>query len=185
VIGPFRVEGHAIVGDDDHICDGEGRMPPQLRHDADWRYFQAHLDRSAIVVTGRLGHESHPNKPGRRRLVFTRSGEPPFRRAGDVAFIDPARANLIASCLAIAPVGGLIGVTGGTSVFEWFVAAGAFDAFHLVKAHGRVVKGGRPAFSSGPSATVLARANLILSRTEWLDRADGIALQVYERRATP
>ena len=41
-----------------------------LRNDKDWTRFQAALDRAALVVLGRLGHEAHPN-PGRRRLVVT------------------------------------------------------------------------------------------------------------------
>ena len=66
------VEGHAIVSDDGMIASHDGSMPPELRSDADWRLFQAALDRSALVVLGRLGHLRHPN-PGRRRLVLTHS----------------------------------------------------------------------------------------------------------------
>ncbi|MFX7748073.1 hypothetical protein ABTK03_22080, partial [Acinetobacter baumannii] len=47
-------------------------MPQRLMNDADWRLFQAALDRAELVVLGRVGHQRHPN-PGRRRLVLTRS----------------------------------------------------------------------------------------------------------------
>src|SRR6478735_6075206 len=66
------VEGHAIVSDDGMIAAADGSMPPELRNDADWRLFQAALDRAALVVLGRIGHIRHPN-PGRRRLVLTHS----------------------------------------------------------------------------------------------------------------
>ena len=72
VASPISFEGHAIVSVDGMIAAADGSMPPELRSDADWRLFQAALDRAALVVLGRVGHAKHPN-PGRRRLVMTRS----------------------------------------------------------------------------------------------------------------
>ena len=65
-----EIVGHAVVSADGRIADHNRQMPEVLRNDKDWRRFQAALDRAALVVLGRLGHEAHPN-PGRRRLVVT------------------------------------------------------------------------------------------------------------------
>jgi dihydrofolate reductase len=148
--GAYRIEGHAIICDNDCISDAHGVMPDGLKNPADWAAFQAHLDAAAIVISGRLGHEAHPNKPGRRRLVFTRkAGEGGFRREGDVTFLDPAHHDLQRALRAIAPQGGVVAVTGGTGVFDWFADRKLFTAFHLARAHGFMIAGGRPLFSEG------------------------------------
>ena len=36
-------------------ADAQGRFPDALKNDADWAYFQAELNRSAVTVLGRLG----------------------------------------------------------------------------------------------------------------------------------
>ncbi len=117
MVPAFHVEGHAILSDEGHICDNHGDMPAALMRPSDFRYFQDHLDAAAIVVTGRNGHESHPNKPGRQRLVFT-SRCPGFERHGDVTFFNPASARLADALHAIAPAGGVVAVTGGQPVFR-------------------------------------------------------------------
>ena len=79
-------EGHAIVSADGMIADAAGEMPPALRNDADWTQFQAALDRAALVVLGRKGHERHPN-PGRRRLVLTQRICRACRAGGENAWL--------------------------------------------------------------------------------------------------
>ena len=70
--GPrWSVEGFAIVSDDDRIADADGRMPDALRNDADWRAFQAGLDRMDAVLLGRISHEVTPNRSGRLRIVVS------------------------------------------------------------------------------------------------------------------
>jgi dihydrofolate reductase len=183
----FRIEGHAIVSADDRIADRAGRMPASLRNDADWTYFQSRLDEAAIVVTGRLGHEAHPNKPGRLRLVFTRaSGETGFRRDGDLAFIDPARADLFDAFGVLAPRGGVVAVTGGTQVFDHFAVLRLFDVFHLARAANALIPEGRPLFASGGSAAVLEAAGLRPVETIALDPPAGVSLTIHRRlRETP
>ncbi len=128
----YRIEGHAIVSANDCIADAKGQMPQSLRNEADWQYFQRHLDAAAVVITGRRGHEAHPNKPGRCRLVFTTTaGAVGFRRDGDVSFLDPVRFDFHEAIQMLAPKGGIIAVTGGTAVFDWFADQGLFTAFHL------------------------------------------------------
>jgi dihydrofolate reductase len=177
--GRWRFEGHAIVSADERIADSDGRMPASLRNEADWAYFQRHLDEAAVVVTGRLGHEAHPNKPGRRRLVFTsRTPDGGFRREGDVAFLDPSRAPL-ADALAAFSSPGIVAVTGGTAVFDWFAERSLFDAFHLARARQALIPGGRPLFSGGPAEAALAAGGLRLAETVALDPAAGVVLDIY------
>ena len=45
---PLEIIGHAIVSADGMIADRNRRMPAALRNDADWRRFQAALDRSDL-----------------------------------------------------------------------------------------------------------------------------------------
>jgi dihydrofolate reductase len=179
----YRIEGHAIICDRDCISDKAGTMPAFLRHEADWAYFQGHLDRAAIVITGRLGHEAHPNKPGRKRLVFTSTAADGFCQQGDVSFVDPQRVALGDAFSRIAPAGGMIAVTGGTAVFDWFANHGGFDAFHLVRAEGHAIEKGRPLFSSMKLLAEEALRDLGLTCKEdlWLHAGDRIRLQIFNR----
>jgi hypothetical protein len=183
----YAVEGHAILCDNDCISDGKGKMPPFLRHAADWSYFQAHLDQAAIVVTGRLGHQAHPNKPGRQRLVFTSTAQGGFHRDGDVSFVDPARFSVQSAFQTIAPAGGMVAVTGGTAVFQWFAAHGGYHAFHLVRALGHAIDQGRTVFgtSSRSAEAALQAMGLSLSEKRWLHADDQIELQLFRRDHKP
>jgi hypothetical protein len=177
----WSIEGHAIVSDDDRIADRDGHMPPSLRNDADWAYFQRHLDEAAIVVTGRKGHEAHPNKPGRRRLVFTtNAGDRGFSRDGDVSFVDPARFDIDEALRIIAPAGGVVAVAGGTLVFDWFAERRMFAAFHLGRARGVALPGGRPLFSRKAAAKkMLCDIGLTLRDRHALDPAARIDMLVF------
>ena len=177
----WRIEGHAIISDNDCIADADGRMPQSLRNDADWAYFQRHLDEAAIVITGRHGHEAHPNKPGRQRLVFTsRAGEGGFSRQGDVSFLDPARVDFFKAVQHLAPAGGIIAVTGGTAVFDWFAASRLFGAFHLGRAQGVHIPHGRPLFSGKGSAEErLLAQGLTLRENRLLDEKNSVRMKIF------
>lgn len=177
----WPIEGHAIVSADDRIADADGAMPPSLRNEADWAYFQRHLDEACIVVTGRLGHEAHPNRPGRRRLVFTRGvGGEGFNRKGDTALVDPARFDLVEAFRIIAPGGGVVAVTGGTAVFDWFAERRLFHAFHLARAAGALLPDGRPLFTGAGSAeAIFAAMGLRPAETLELDPAASVRLTVH------
>ena len=90
MIGEWRIEGHAIVSDDDRIADANGETPAELRNDADWARFQTALDTAAVTVVGRLGHAAHPNTKGRSRLVLS-SGAKGIERRADAWWWNPAR----------------------------------------------------------------------------------------------
>lgn len=160
----LRFEGHALVSADGMIADAQGRMPPELHHDADWAQFQAALDRAAIVASGRKGHEAHPN-PSRRRLVLTRAVSR-IERQGNATLWNPAVTGL-------AEVLGELGITSGVvavaGVFDFFLPY--YDRFVLNELHRLVMPGGTPCFAAGHPRTVLAANKLVPGPAEMLDAA--------------
>jgi len=149
-----RFEGHAIVSEDGMIADAAGSMPPALRSDADWRWFQAALDRAVLVVLGRLGHARHPN-PGRRRLVLTRSVAALAADPGDgrAHLWNPAGMPLGEVLHELGVRDGTVAVTGGTGTFDLFRPH--YDSFVLAEVRGLMLPGGTPCFSAGHPRLVL------------------------------
>jgi hypothetical protein len=174
----IEIVGHAIVSADGMIAGRDGRMPAALRNGADWQRFQAALDRSALVVLGRLGHEAHPN-PGRKRLVVT----------SRVAWLerDPADGNTmlwnpdgiglrrVLAGLGIAD--GTIAVTGGQRVFDLFLPG--FTAFDRVVVEGVSIPDGVPCFAGGQPWDVLEGAGKKADTPQELDA--GVSRTVWRR----
>ena len=161
----ISVEGHAIVSADGMIADAVGEYPAALRNDADWGLYQAALDRAAVVVVGRRGHERFPN-PGRRRLVLTRgvarlADDPKDRRA---TLWNPAGLGLREALGEIGVADGIVAITG---VFDHFV--GDYDRFALSESHRLLIPGGRPCFAGGHPRVVLADAGLVPETVELID----------------
>jgi dihydrofolate reductase len=180
----IEIEGHAIISANGMISDSRGDMPAELRNDADWRRFQAALDRAALVVMGRLGHERHPNSGSRRRVVVTSSVTALATNAADSRTImwNPA-GMAFEAVLAQLQVGtGVIAVTGGTRVFDLFLPR--FDRFDLVTATKARIPGGRPCFSAGPAESVLIGAGLVARAPQWLDAEAGVVLIEWARPAS-
>lgn len=153
------VEGHAIISEDGMIADADGMMPDALRVDADWAFFQAALDRSALVVLGRKGHANHPN-PGRRRLVLTRSvarleADPNDRHS---TFWNPEAIEIAEVLSALGIDGGTIAVTGGTGTFDLFEPY--YDRFVLSEVRRLTLPEGVPCFTKGHPRFVLPGASL-------------------------
>lgn len=161
----FEIEGHAIVSADGMIGDAAGIMPPQLRNDADWRLYQAALDRSVLVVLGRIGHERFPN-PGRRRLVLTRSTASTAVDPADplATLWNPAGTSFEAILASLGIDDGTIAVAG---VFDVFAAR--FTRFVLSENHQLVLPGGTPCFAVGHPRTILTQAGLRPTRVERID----------------
>jgi dihydrofolate reductase len=181
VIGPYLIHGYAIVSADDRIAGPDGRMPPALHSDPDWARFQAAMDRSAVTVIGRLGHEQNPNTLGRNRLVLSSSAHGVERR-DDGTWWNPQAASVRDALAAAAPAGGEVVVVGGRPVFDLFLEIG-FDEFHLTRAAGIVIPGGLPVFSgiaAGRAAEeVLAAHGLVPGEREWLDKDAQVSLVVW------
>jgi hypothetical protein len=176
VIGRYTIHGHAIVSADDRIADRHGVTPAALRNAKDWERFQASLDRAAVTVLGRLGHEANPNVKGRNRLVLSSSARGIERRV-DAFWWNPAEAPLAEALAAAAPEGGIVAVPGGRRVFDLFLVAG-FDEFHLSRATQIAIPDGIPVFSevlAGRSAAeILAAHGLRPDPPEMLDPAASV-----------
>ena len=178
-----RVEIHAyaIVSRDDRIADAAGAMPDSLRNEADWAYFQAGLDQADWVALGRISHEATPNPKGRRRLIVSSAARGLETRA-DGVWWDPARISFDEVAARLAPQGGRIAVPGGQGVFDLFLRLG-YAAFHLARAEGVDLPGGRGLFAAtegGEAADeTLRRAGLRPGPRRWLDEAAEVSLQVY------
>lgn len=178
-----QIHGYAIVSDDDRIAGADGATPPSLRNDADWAYFQRELDRAELIALGRLGHEANPNVKGRRRLVL--SGQvSKLERRGDAWWWSPARAPWEEIAARLLPDGGRVAVPGGQGAFDLFREVG-YSAFHLSRARGVRLDGGRALFAAcdrGLSAeAVLGGAGLSPGAPETIDAAADVTLTVWRK----
>ncbi len=178
MIDPWRIHGHAIVSADDKIAGADGLTPPELRNEADWQRFQQALDKAAVTVLGRLGHEANANVKGRNRLVLSSSAKGVERRA-DGWWWNPAEAPLEVALQEAAPAGGIVAVPGGRQVFDLFLGLG-FDEFHLARARSVRLPQGIPVFSglseTRPAEALLAAHGLVAGKTEVIDSAANVTL---------
>ncbi len=181
---PFALHGFAIVSDDNCIADAQGRFPDDLKNDADWAYFQAGLDAADLTLLGRRSHEASPNVKRRRRMIMSRS-VPALDRREDGIWWNPAGLGLGEALRSVLPAGGHVAVPGGRDMFDQIGPTG-FSTFHLARAGGRLLPGGRGLFSaceSGMSAEeVLASGGLSPDATVWLDEPAQVSLTVWRRR---
>jgi len=181
-VRPIEIHGYAIVSDDDMIAASDGLTPVSLRNEADWEYYQRAQARSALIVFGRHSHELEPNVRGERRLVISQGAGGIENRAG-AWWWNPAHTSwdVVAKML---PTSGEVAVCGGQGAFDLFLEIG-FDAFHLSRAHGVLLPGGRAVFSAcerGVTAeAVLAGAGLSVSETIPLDPDHGVEMKVWRR----
>lgn len=184
-----RIEGYAIVSSDGMIADATGEMPAALRNDADQQFLQSSLDGAAVVVHGRHSHEGGPRSAQRRRLVLTRqiAALAPDQAHPNSLLWNPAGCPLDRAIAALGAADGSIAIIGGTEVFSIFLPL--YDAFHLSRAAGSKIPGGRPVFEEvGPNATpddVLTRHGLSAGPRRDLDLEAGISLVTWERQARP
>jgi hypothetical protein len=177
----IEIHGYAIVSDNDRIADASGRTPDVLRNDADWAYFQAELDRSAVLVLGRLGHEANPNPKGRLRMVLS-SASTGLERRPDAWWWNPGAISWGRAIGTVLPEGGRVAVPGGRRVFDLFLGIG-YDAFHLTRAEGAFIPGGVAVFSgcdAGRSAeALLSESGLKPGAPRILDPQGPVSLTVW------
>lgn len=180
---PVSLHGFAIISDDDCIADKRGRFPDALRNDADWAYFQAALDKADLTLLGRRSHEASPNVKQRRRLIMTRSVAALEARA-DGIWWNPAGLALAEALEQLLPKGGEVGVAGGQDVYDQ-VGPARFTTFHLARAVGRLLPGGRGLFSACergiPAENVLEDGGLVPDDLIWLDELAHVSLTVWRR----
>jgi hypothetical protein len=133
------------------------------------------------VVFGRRSHEAEPNVRGDPRLVVSREAAGLEQRA-DAWWWNPEKVSWAEVVKARLPNGGDVAAPGGQIVFDLFLQIG-YDAFHLSRAHGVKLPGGRAIFSAcegGVSAaSVLTGAGLQVSEKIPLDPANGVDMYVW------
>ena len=181
---PFRIEGFAIACLDGAIADAAGLMPDSLKLEADQRFFEKALDGAAVIVHGRMSHEGQRNSPKRRRLILTRqvpaiAADPTNEKT---LFWNPAGASFEQALAALGAPDGSVGIIGGTDVFGMFLDR--YDVFHLSRAPGVRLPGGRPVFPGVPTRNpeqVLAGHGLDRSQRQVLDAAMGLAVVSWRR----
>jgi dihydrofolate reductase len=181
---PRRIEGYAIVSEDGMLANDAGIMPDSLKYEADRQFFERALDGVDVVVHGRHSHEQQPHSYLRRRLILTRqvpaiAADPSNEKA---LLWNPAGASFDAALAALGTPDGSVGVIGGTDVFGMFLDR--YDFFHLSRAPGVRLPGGRPVFPGVPKRTpeeVLASHGLVPGRRQPLDPAKGLFVVSWER----
>jgi hypothetical protein len=178
---PTEVAGYAIVSDDDKIAGADGLIPPSLRNEKDWDFYQRALANSDLIVFGRHSHELEPNVRGDLRLVIS-SQVAGLEQRADGWWWNPERVKWAEVANRVLPLGGEVAAPGGQGVFDLFLDIG-YDAFHLSRAHGVRLPGGRAIFSACdkglPAAAVLTRAGLSLSEKIPLDPEHGVETEVW------
>ncbi len=182
---PAFTAGFAIVSADGMLANAQGVMPQTLYFEADQIYFENALDRFDVMVHGRNSQENHRNSPSRRRIVVT-------RRIADVAR-DPANEKAVLWNPTGAPLeraldllglpNARIAVIGGTDVFGLFLPL--YNEFHLTKADGVHLPGGRPVFPGIPPLTpeeLLAQHGMKERHRQMLDASNQVSLSTWVRQ---
>ncbi len=181
---PIVITGYAIVSDDDRIAGADGLVPPSLRNEKDWNYYQNALAHSDLIVFGHRSHQFEPNERGDRRLVVWSAPTGLVQRP-DAWWWNPSLMSWKEVAKELMPKGGRVAAPGGQGVFDLFLGIG-YDAFHLSRAHGVRLPGGRAIFSAcdrGLSAeAVLQKAGLRVSERIPLDPKHGVDTTVWRRR---
>jgi len=177
----LEIHGYAIVCRKDCIADAAGNLPPALMNEADWSYFQKELDRADVTILGRKSHEAAPNPKRRRRIVVSGEG-PAFVEKADAAWWNPAQLPWQEMVDRLALGKSRVAVPGGQGVFELFLAIG-YAAFHLSRAHGVALEGGRKVLAGAMTADQrLRQAGLLPGSAVAIDPAAGVDLTVYRAK---
>jgi hypothetical protein len=185
--GNLDITGYAIVSDDDKIAGADGLTPTSLRNEKDWELYQRAQEVANLVVFARRSHELEPNVHRSLRLVVSREAAGLEQRP-DGWWWDPRSTTWEEVAARILPSGGSVAVGGGQVVFDLFLMIG-FDGFHLSRAHGVKLPGGRSVFSACDAgitaAAVLEQHGLGLSKTMPLDPAHNVEITIWRRGPNP
>jgi hypothetical protein len=180
---PIEIHGYAIVSDDNKIADAQGEIPIALRNDKDWEQYQAALGASDLVVFARVSHENEPNTRGDPRMVVSRDAKG-LEKRDDAWWWNPADIAWPEVAAQVLPNGGEVAAPGGQGVFDLFLKIG-YDVFHLARAHGVKLPGGRAVFSEcvdGVSAeTVLEKYGLKAAEKIELDAKHRVDMYIWRR----
>jgi hypothetical protein len=180
---PTKIEGFAIVSEDGMLAGADGVMPDALKFEADQKFFRDGLDRCVAAVHGRHSHEMQPHSDRRARLWVTARV-----KAIEVEDITPRsvlwnpQSATFEQAWAALEVDGALGVVGGTTVFGMFLPL--YDVFHLSRAPGVRLPGGRAVFPGVPAQTpeqVMAQAGLHEAERRVLDPVHDLTVTQWRR----
>jgi dihydrofolate reductase len=184
-----RIEGYAIVSADGMLADRNRHMPDQLKIDADVRFFNAALERAAVIVHGRNSHEQQASSDRRRRLIVTHTIAAAQKHPSipNARLWNPDGMPFAEACQAMGVTEGMAAVTGGAEVFQLFLEIG-FDAFHLSRVGTFRIPGGRPVFPGVPALTpdqILAQHGLVPGPARVLDAKAEATLVTWQPAGQP
>ncbi len=179
------IEGLAIVSADGMIANAAGVQPDTLKLEADQRFFHDHLRAADVLVHGRHSGEGGPEAARRRRIVLTRRVDGAVRDPANANAVlwNPAGASFEQAWARLGVPGGRAAIIGGTEVFGLFLERG-YHIFHLSRAAGVELPGGRPVFPGAPERSpeeLLASHGLQPEATRVLDRSAGLTLTTWRR----
>jgi hypothetical protein len=184
VAKPTKIEGFAIVSQDGMLANAQGVMPDALKFEADQQFFREGLERCVAAVHGRHSHEQQPNSDKRARLWVTGrvQGIEVENVTPKSVLWNPEGATFEQAWNAL-EVEGALGVVGGTTVFGMFLSL--YDVFHLTRAPGLKLAGGRPVFPGVPAQSpeqVMTKAGLREGKTRVLDARHNLTVTEWRRR---
>jgi hypothetical protein len=181
----FRFEGYVIVSADGMLADVRHVMPDSLKFEGDKRFFEAGLDRAALIVHGRHSHEQQPDSPKRKRLILTAkiaalAVDPEMPNA---TLWNPRGASFEEACAFADIASGMVAVIGGPVVFDMFMDH--YDTFWLSEAPHVRLPGGDGCFVGVPERTpheVLTAHGMKPGDAQMLDAAHGVIVTPWRRR---
>jgi hypothetical protein len=182
--GPTAIIGFAIVSEDGMLADATGVMPDSLKFKADETYFIDGMNRVQVAINGRHSKEPHPNAPLRQRITVSnrvKAIEPDPHNSKGILW-NPAGAPFAKAWETLRVTDAKLGVVGATYVFGMFLDT--YDEFHLTRAPGLRLPGGRPVFPGVPGQTpeqIMAQHGLNPGPPQVLDAANGITVTVWRR----
>src|SRR5436305_5920163 len=177
----LRLEGYVIVSADGMLADADRKMPAELKFPGDQKFFNAALDRAALIVHGRHSYEGQPNSRRRKRIILTRkiAALAPDPSNPKATLWNPAGAAFEQACERAGVGSGTIAVIGGPEVFEMFLDR--YDTFWLSQAPHVRLPGGEPGFPGVPARSpqaIWAAHGLAAGDAQILDAA-------HEDKLTP
>jgi hypothetical protein len=181
----FRFEGYVIVSSDGMLADARHVMPDSLKFEGDKRFFEAGLDRAALIVHGRHSHEQQPSSPKRKRLILTGkittlAVDPEMPNA---TLWNPRGASFEEACAFADITSGMVAVIGGPVVFDMFMDR--YDTFWLSEAPHVRLPGGDGCFVGVPERTpheVLTAHGMKPGEVQTLDAAHGVIVTPWRRK---
>ena len=177
----------AVTSRDGYITGPRGEPPASWASPEEQVLFAETVSALDWSFVGRVTH-TLAWRPGRRRVVFSRSCKTPLWRHPARLWVDPERVSLSAMLDAIAPVHRPehCGILGGVAVHDWFARQGLIDAAEIT-VEPLTFAAGLPLFSTAVGRDLigtLEAIGLCLADTLTLNTA-GTRLCRFTRAARP